>query len=287
MSQPASCPNAHAPKFYLGTHKPHWLWTPGMGETGLTEDIPLFVSYRRLLDKATWKPAVRDWALDSGGFSELVRNPRWTTGPREYCEAVARAQREIGRMAWAAPQDYMCEPGMISGGQVGKVTAVGTGLSVGIHQHLTMMNYVTLVNLWPEYSDAPCPFIPVLQGWALHEYIRCAELYRAAGIDLTQLPVVGLGSVCRRQDTFRIGYIAGYFAENGIRLHGFGVKVEGLELYGRHLASCDSASWSYDAYRLGRPAFGGCTHQTCSNCPRYAAQWYRDHAPREALGLAS
>ena len=283
MTQPDACPDA--PRFFLGTHKPHWLWTPGMPY--LTEDIPLFVSYRRLLDKATWKPAVRDWALDSGGFSELVRSPRWTISERQYTGHVARAEREIGRMAWAAPQDYMCEPGMIAGGQVGKVTAVGTGGSVYTHQWLTVMNYITLVNLWPDYSDAPCPFIPVLQGWALHEYIRCAELYRAAGVDLAKLPVVGLGSVCRRQDTVRIGSIAGYFADNGIALHGFGVKVEGLDLYARHLASCDSASWSYDAYRLGRPAFDGCTHQTCSNCPRYAAQWYRDHAPRGTWGLAS
>ena len=31
-------------QFWLGTHKPHWLWTP-------EADVPLFVSYRRLLDK--------------------------------------------------------------------------------------------------------------------------------------------------------------------------------------------------------------------------------------------
>jgi hypothetical protein len=283
MGQLPACPGA--PRFYLGTHKPHWLWTPGMEY--LTPGIPLFVSYRRLLDKAAWKPAARDWALDSGGFSELARHGRWTITPREYAAGVARAVHEIGRLAWAAPQDMMCEEGIIYGGRVGKVTAPGTGLDLRTHQHLTMLNYVSLVNLWPEYSDAPCPFIPVLQGWALHEYIRCAELYRAAGVDLAALPLVGLGSVCRRQSGIRIGHIAGYFADNGIALHGFGVKVEGLELYARHLASCDSTSWSYDAYRLGRPAFAGCAHQTCSNCPRYAAQWYADHAPRGTYGLAS
>lgn len=253
----------------------------------LADDIPLFVSYRRLLDKATWKPAVRDWALDSGGFSELSRHGKWTITEREYVAGVARAEREIGRLLWAAPQDMMCEEGIIHGGRAGKVTAPGTGLNARIHQHMTMLNYVTLVNLWPEYSDAPCPFIPVLQGWTLGDYLYCWDLYRSAGIDLTQFPLVGLGSVCRRQNTMRIGIIAGVLADLGLKLHGFGVKTEGLEIYGKHLASVDSLSWSYDAYRLKKPAFEECTHQTCSNCPRYAARWYRDHAPRSFWELAS
>lgn len=261
-------------RFWLGTHKPHWLWTP-------EADVPLFVSYRRLLDKARWRPSTQPWALDSGGFSELSRFGRWTFGPREYCAGVARAVREIGNLAWAAPQDMMCEPGIVYGGQVGKVTAPGTGWSVPAHQHMTVLSYVTLVNLWPEYSDAPCPFIPVLQGWTMRDFEYCRELYEAAGVRLAALPLVGLGSVCRRQSTVRIGLIAGQLAGYGIALHGFGVKTEGLDLYAGQLASCDSLAWSYDAYRLGRPAYPGHTHQTCSSCLAYALDWRRGHAPAQ------
>jgi hypothetical protein len=271
--------SASGTRFWLGTHKPHWLWTPAA-------DFPLFVSYRRLLDKATWRPSTHPWALDSGGFSELARFGRWTITPREYCAGVARAQREIGSLAWAAPQDMMCEPAMIHGGQVGKLRVPGTGLSCRVHQHWTVLNYITLVNLWPEYSGGPCPFIPVLQGWTLGDLEYCRELYRAAGVMLEALPLVGLGSVCRRQNTIRIGLIASWLAQDGIRLHGFGVKTEGLGMYAGHLASCDSMAWSYDAYRLGEP-MEGCHHQTCSNCLRYATDWRARLLDRQLHQLAS
>lgn len=249
--------------------------------------MPVFVSYRRLLDKARWRPSTAPWALDSGGFSELARHGTWTISPRQYCADVARAQREIGNLAWAAPQDWMCEPAMIYGGKVGKVSAPGTRLSVFAHQHLTICSYRTLTEMWPEYSDGPCPFIPVLQGWTPGDFDRCMALYKACGIDLTQLPLTGLGSVCRRQNTHRIGLIAGFLADQGVQLHGFGVKTEGLGLYARHLASCDSLAWSYDAYRLGEPGYPECTHQTCSNCLRYALDWRARMLGRISLELAS
>lgn len=54
------------------------------------------------------------WALDSGGFTELDTPPhRWTTTPAEYIEAVQRYATEIGRLEWAAPQDWMCEPWIV------------------------------------------------------------------------------------------------------------------------------------------------------------------------------
>jgi hypothetical protein len=88
----------------------------------------------------------------------------------------------------------MFEPVVIHGGVVRGKRFPGTHLAVGVHQHLRVLNYVTLINLWPEYSDGPCPFIPVLQGWTQGNY--CAELYAAAGVDLTRCEMVGLGSVC-------------------------------------------------------------------------------------------
>ena len=54
--------------------------------------------------------------------------------------------------------------------------------------------------------------------------MHCADLYEAAGIHLADQKVVGLGSVCRRQNTARIGAIVSLFADE-LRLHGFGVAV--------------------------------------------------------------
>ena len=277
----ASGGGSTSPVLYLGSHKPHWLWRPEAA-------WPLFVSHRTLGHYRKLRRATHRWALDSGGFTELAKYGRWVTRPREYVAAVARYQQDVGLLDWAAPQDWMREPAMIHGGMIGKVRAPGTGLSVSVHQHLTVLNYVELCGLWPEESDGRCPFIPVLQGWTIGDYDNCAGLYAAAGVNLAACPVVGLGSVCRRQNSVRIGTLVSWLAASGLRLHGFGVKTEGLGRYGEYLSSCDSLAWSYDARR--NPPLPGHPHKSCANCLPYAAAWRRrllDGEPPSALATAA
>lgn len=253
--------------FYLGTHHPHWLERT---------DVPLFISHRRLAGRKTLPKARYDgaYAIDSGGFTEVSLYDEWRTSPREYVEAVARYDTEIGHMAWCAPQDWMCEPFMLA----------KTGLSVAEHQRRTIENFQTLAALWPEYSDADRPFMPVLQGWRIDDYLRCYEAYGAAGVDMRWQAVVGLGSVCRRQNTAEIAHICAELRQidPGMPLHGFGVKTGGLATYGHLLESADSMAWSYAARR--RPPLQGCTgHINCANCLTYALAW-RDRVLRTADG---
>ncbi|MEV0197393.1 hypothetical protein [Nonomuraea sp. NPDC050691] len=237
-----------APVFYLGAHQPHWLWNA---------DFPLFVSHRQLARKVTLRPARARWALDSGGFTELSMHGRWMTTPEEYADAVARYADQIGQLDFAAPQDWMCEPFMVE----------RTGLSVREHQERTVANYLHLRQIAPQL-----PFMPVLQGWTLADYLTCMRLYDSAGVNLAALPRVGLGSVCRRQSTAEIATIVAALHSAGLSLHGFGVKAGGLHRYGHRLASADSMAWSYAARRL--PALPGCTgHKNCANCLTYATQW--------------
>jgi hypothetical protein len=145
--------------------------------------------------------------------------------------------------------------------------AARTGLSVAEHQHRTVANYLALRQLAPAL-----PFIPVVQGWRLADYLACVDLYASAGVDLAALPRVGLGSVCRRQSTAEIAVIVTALAALGLRLHGFGIKTSGLGQYGHLLASADSMAWSYAARRA--PALPGCTgHRNCANCLIYATTW--------------
>ena len=239
---------ALGPVFYLGAHQPHWLWRV---------DWPLFVSHRQLARRKTLHPATCRWALDSGGFTELSLHGRWVTTPAQYAEAVARYADQIGNLDFASQQDSMCEPFMTE----------RTGLTVAEHQERTVANYLELTALAPNL-----PFMPVLQGWEMDDYLHCVDLYHSAGIDLATLPRVGLGSVCRRQSTHQIAQIVTTLARLGLRLHGFGVKTGGLHRYGHHLASADSMAWSYAARR--QPPMPGCTsHKNCANCLRYATAW--------------
>lgn len=243
--------------FYLGTHMPNWLEADG-----LPTDLCLFVSHRRLAGRKTLPRARVHWALDSGGFSELSLYGQWRTTPGEYVAAVRRYDDEIGELGWAAPQDWMCEPFMLA----------KTGLTIAEHQRRTVANFVQLQDLWGDESESP--FMPVLQGWDRDDYLRCWDLYDTAGIDVRNYPVVGVGSVCRRQATDEIGEIMHALRQldDGLPIHGFGVKKQGLERYGIHLNSADSMAWSYDG-RRSAPLSGCEGHKNCANCLAYALQW--------------
>lgn len=247
--------------FYLGCHQPGWLWDPAA-------DFPLFVSHGRLAAYRTLKRSTRGWALDSRGFTELSAYGTWTITPADYVRAVARYDREIGLLEWASPQDWMCEPQIIHGGGPGGFP--GTHLSVAEHQRRTVANFLELAGLWPGESDQECPFMPVLQGWEPDDYHRCAALYEAAGVRLEDFPVVGLGSVCRRQGTAAIARLITELTPR-LALHGFGVKTRGLLAVGWRLESADSMAWSYDGRRSA--PMPGHTHQNCANCLPFAAAW--------------
>jgi hypothetical protein len=254
--------------FYLGTHQPGWL---GREEI----DARKFVSRRTLCKRVSLPRAHHDWCLDSGGFSELSMHGRWTIGPEQYVSEVRRWSEGIGRLQWAAIQDWMCEPWIIRGGK----GAPGTGLSVEEHQRRTVQSAVTLRRLAPDI-----PWCCVLQGWRLEDYDRCADMYASAGIDLSKESVVGIGSVCRRQATDEIYRIFKYLHDNGLtRNHGFGVKKGGLEKGARFIHSADSLAWSMMARFM--PPMPGCTHKNCANCWRFAIQWYHQMLDAIERGL--
>ncbi len=57
------------------------------------------------------------------------------------------------------------------------------------------------------------------------DYLRCAEAYERAGIDLAEEPLIGIGSICRRQATALTELILTTLHAHGLtRLHGFGSK---------------------------------------------------------------
>lgn len=275
-------------EFLLGTHMPGWLSKAG---------VPLFVSDVRLRGYKTLPRAAARWALDSGGFSELQYHGRWTTTPQEYVARVRRYRDEIGHLMWAAPQDWMCEYPIIYGGQYGREKFVGTRQFldpdrrltyedlIRLHLVLTVANYATLVRL-----DPTLPWVPVVQGSQVKHYLFCVDLYRdLAGVDLTTMPLVGVGSICRRQNTAETGMILAALHDRGLhRKHLFGFKILGLELHEQWAWSADSLGWSDTARKHHRRAIrSGLPHglmpgcdpgpdhpaQNCANCLPYALRW--------------
>jgi hypothetical protein len=162
--------------------------------------------------------------------------------------------------------DWMCEPIIINGGYANGQHFVGTHLSIEGHQRRTVENYLDLRNKAPDL-----PVIPVLQGWECDDYLRCVEMYLAAGIDLIAEPLVGLGTVCRRQGTKGAVEIISTLGALGLRLHGFGFKLTGLKQAGQLLASADSMAWSSAGRRIPDPT-GRC--KNLANSMSFALEWH-------------
>ncbi|MFD7919550.1 hypothetical protein ACFV3R_10030 [Streptomyces sp. NPDC059740] len=236
------------PTFWLGVHRPRWLER---------DSIPMFVSNRQLAGIKTLPRALGPWALDSGGFTEITKYGEWRTSPQQYVQLIRRYRDEVGHLAWASQQDWMCEDQALR----------MTGRTIDEHQDLTVANFLTLRELAPEL-----PIVPVLQGWLRPHYFRCAEKFLAAGVDLTREPLVGVGSICRRPSTYVAGTILEDLHATGLRLHAFGYKKSGLNTSWRHVASADSMAWS----KGGRHEVMCGTHKSEANCFRYARRWRQD-----------
>lgn len=243
--------------FYLGTHQPHWL--------ALTS-VPLFVSIRRLQDRRDFPKALGPWGQDSGGFTMLSDNGHWTFGPQTYVDNTRRIAERVGMPNLASIMDWMCEPPV----------RAKTGKTTKEHQALTIESFLTLRDLAPEI-----PWMPVIQGWAVPDYLDHIDQYTAAGIDLRQQPIVGVGSICRRQAKLQAARIINAIAAEGIRIHAFGVKTDGLKMFGAQIVSADSMAWSKVARGPRNPVLlAECAiegrHKNCANCIRWALRWRAD-----------
>lgn len=210
-------------------------------------------------------PALSQYAIDSGGFTEISTYGEWRTSAPEYIAELRRLHDNCGPFDFAPAQDWMCEPFILR----------KTGLTIADHQDMTISSYMLLRRLAPDL-----PIIPVLQGWRLPDYLAHVDQYDEAGIDLSQT-LVGVGSVCRRQNTAEAGEIFATLHKLGLRLHGFGIKKQGINMYHEHLESADSLAWSFRA-RIEAIRLPGHKHQHCGNCFEYAHRW-RDELLAELI----
>jgi hypothetical protein len=191
----------------LGVPEPAWM---------KTLHKPVFVSRNRFVRRG--KIVLQDincpWALDSGGFTELSMHGRWTITAAQYVNIV-RVLASLGQMRWAAIMDWMCEDVMLK----------MTGKTVLEHQTLTVNNYLDLM-----YLDPTLPWVPVLQGYYPEDYKRHLTQYNQAGFDLSSLPLVGIGSVCRRQKFDEIHVVTHPCSPNALTLlarHAFSMLLTG------------------------------------------------------------
>ncbi len=235
--------------YFLGTHRPTWL-----NEL----DVPMFVS-RTTIPKTKLPRARTRWCLDSGGYTQITKYGKWTISEEQYVDEVRRFQDEIGNLEWAGPMDWMVEP----------EARRKSGFTTNDHQMATCANFVKLRHMAPDL-----PIIPVLQGWKSDQYRTHVAMYREIwGVDLYREPLVGIGSVCRREGTAAFAPISDMmyeFWKDGMRMHAFGLSKPAMVKLCGSLVSSDSLAWSRSgrdlSNRVGQP-------KNLQNSPGYALAW--------------
>lgn len=165
------------------------LFFPGIHQPGDAQHFELAcISVNRLGTRR--KPVPCGKVLgDSGAFTKVSKFGGYPESPEVYAGKVHRLQ-SAGVVAYVAvvSEDYMCEPFVLA----------KTGLTIPDHQRLTIERYdalrAELVRLYG--GEPPFEIMPVLQGFAVEDYLRHIEQY---GDRLTPGMWVGVGSVCKRQ----------------------------------------------------------------------------------------
>lgn len=182
---------------------------------------------------------VKDWIMDSGAFSLILKHGKYPDSIDAYVQQIKRWVK-CGNMLAAVSQDYMCEDDML----------LRTGLTKADHQRLTIERYDAI----KAGVGGTVYVLPVLQGYEPEEYVCHMRQY---GSRLAQGQWVGVGSVCKRNvdlDAIERVLMAIKQERPDLLLHGFGVKTTALRssIVRECLKTADSMAWSKAARLRGR-----------------------------------
>jgi hypothetical protein len=244
-------------EFLLGAPAPNWAWN------GLAKGS-LFVSATRLRSRRSRFPRAQlpegaRVCMDSGGFTATGADTRFVETPAQYADLVRRVADGLDCLGWAAVQDWM----------VADSATQPTGLPIVEHQRRTTESLLDLRSIAPDVH-----WVPVLQGRTLADYLEHVEAHARAGVDLRAEPIVGVGSICKRHRSEGTGVILRALHRLGLRLHGFGVKTEGLARYACWLASADSMAWSWEGRQIDRKRYRkGEPEEGLANSQAFAEAW--------------
>lgn len=195
-----------------------------------------------------------DVALDSAGFTAWAHYGDFPWTVEAYVRLAA-----CRPWAWWAQMDACCEPEIARSPDAVRLRQAET---------IRLLHECRRESARVGIQDP----MPVLQGWTPADYV-----WHADQLDLRAESMVGVGSVCRRHVWGPNGLVAVVDAldrclPDGVALHLFGVKSEGMSVLALHprVASVDSMAWDVEARRIGRMS-GGCTMRVRTTAMRH---WY-------------
>jgi hypothetical protein len=185
------------------------------------------------------------YALDSAGFTAASLWGDHVFRPEQYADLVLDLHNAGTPPVWAAAMDLCVEP------------------EVATDREEVLARIMRTAHLYDACTEAfrgrglPCDPMPVIQGWDRADYEHALD---SLDIDwdriprVGEMPVVGIGSVCRRP-LWTSGGATGLLEiierldrilPAGVVCHGFGVKSDALSFLAGHprMASTDSMAWN-------------------------------------------
>lgn len=177
-------------------------------------------------------------ALDSAGFVAMKVHGGYPWSIHQYCDLVQEPIKGmIEPWSWWSQMDFCCEPEIASNeAQVKeRINATVESLSLCIDE--------------AKKRGMRMP-MPILQGWRPIDYELCVGLFDQI-LDGNWPPLVGVGSVCRRQLNGPNGLIPVINSISRLlpksKLHLFGVKGLAIAHLGDNVESIDSCAWDFAA----------------------------------------
>lgn len=208
-----------------------------------------FKRIRNRKDKIPTMPNQR-WIMDSGAFSEISLNGKYTYSVDEYLNCVLENEPNI-----FVTMDWMCEPHIIE----------KTGLSIKDHLNRTIDAHIKIKEKI-DHMNIKSDFMGTIQGWKIDDYLKCIDMLKEHGLIEEHL---GIGSICRRNaDKEILKIIKTIHGElPNVKLHGFGIKLSLLKsvVANKLLHSCDSMAWSFAGRKVKKKPCIDC-HSKCKNC---------------------
>lgn len=204
-------------------------------------------------------PTIKRLFIDSGGFAVHKRFGEYPYTVEQYIEYV-QYMMEKWPVTEVAILDYPCEPTVnreIYSSNLDRI-------------RITVDNAISCID-----ADHNIPWVPVIQGYSLKEYLTCWGLYQDAGIKAN---LWAMGSVCARKKLGGIRTIVtALHKRTKQNLHAFGltlVSIRDPQVFFA-LESSDSLAWNWYAKNKEakiqgylnyekkiRKVFDGFSHQT-------------------------
>ena len=181
--------------------------------------------------------SVEQVILDSGGYSFFSSYPDYPFSIEDYVGLVNLIKDQSG-ITRVVTLDYPCEPDI----NRSRVSTNEERIQKTVSNAVECFQY-----------DETIPWLPVIQGYTIDEYLYCVDLYKEVGITSDYWAI---GSICSRKGfPHKIRRIITTIADIvPHKIHAFGLSLTYLydpQIF-NNIYSSDSAAWVYGATKMAQ-----------------------------------